>query len=72
MGAKALAARGRLGQTSRRYADQPDRILDARRDLAVAKIEDYVAKVVADAPPLTADQRDQLALLLRGGGSDAT
>ncbi len=71
MGAKALAARGRLGQTSRRYADQPDRILDARRDLAVAKIEDYIAKIVDDAPPLNQAQRDKLALLLRGGGPGA-
>jgi len=69
MGAKALAARGRLGYVSQ-HPDQPDRILDARRDLAAAKIEDYIAKVVDAAPPLNAEQRDRLALLLRGGGGD--
>ncbi len=70
MGAKALAARGRLGYVSQ-HPDQPDRILDARRDLAVAKIEDYIAKIVDDAPPLNQAQRDKLALLLRGGGPGA-
>ena len=30
----------------------------------------YVEKVLADAPPLTADQRSRLAVLLAGGESD--
>lgn len=29
-------------------------------------VDDYVRRVVAKAPPLSADQRDRLALLLRG------
>lgn len=43
-------------------------LTDARRDLAAEKIAAHIAKVVADAPPLTAEQRDRLAVLLRGGG----
>jgi len=35
-----------------------------RRDLAEAKITDYVEKVLAEAPPLTPDQRARLAGLL--------
>ncbi len=31
----------------------------------------YIAALVDAAPPLTAAQRDRLAALLRGGGSDA-
>lgn len=37
-----------------------------RRDLAAAKLEEHVSRVVADAPPLTAEQRDRIAALLRG------
>lgn len=41
-----------------------------RRDLvakrAAAKLADHIRKVVAEAPPLTAEQRDRIAALLRG------
>ena len=43
----------------------------ATRDLAAAKLEDYIRRTVEAAPPLTEDQRDRLALLLRGGGANA-
>ena len=48
----------------------PERITLARRDHAAAKLETYVERVVADAPPLTPAQRDRIAALLRpaGGG----
>ncbi|MGE9806927.1 hypothetical protein [Janibacter sp. G1551] len=39
------------------------------RDLAAARIADYIKRVVDAAPPLTPEQRDRLAVLLRGGGS---
>ncbi|WP_248240265.1 hypothetical protein [Microbacterium kunmingense] len=38
---------------------------EASRNLAAAKIEQYIQKVVAEAPPLSAEQRDRLAGLLR-------
>jgi hypothetical protein len=38
---------------------------DARRVLAAAKIEQYIERVVAEAPPLTPEQLDRLALLFR-------
>ncbi len=38
-------------------------------DLAAERLAEYVAKVVAQAPPLTAAQRDRIAVLLRGGAS---
>lgn len=43
--------------------------VQARRDLAAAKIEAYVQKVVAEAPPLTSEQRARLAALLNGGAA---
>jgi len=54
-----------------RLTGSPDLVTEARRDYAAEKLAAYIERVVADAPPLTAGQRDRLALLLRSGGSDA-
>ena len=35
-------------------------------DRRVEQLEDHIRRVVDAAPPLTAEQRDKLALLLRG------
>ena len=47
----------------------PDEVAAARRDHAAASIADHIARVVADAPPLTPEQRERLASLLQGGGA---
>lgn len=39
----------------------------AKANLAAARIEDFVTKALADAPPLSTDQRARLARLLDGG-----
>lgn len=51
-----------------RYRPEEDHS-DLRRDHAAAKLADYITKVVHSAPPLTAEQRDRLAVLLRGGAA---
>lgn len=56
--------RGRLANAHRRGAE--DEIIEVRRDLAMAKIQQYAEKVVAEAPPLTEEQRARLAGLLNG------
>ena len=57
--------RARLARLSRgRAADAPE-VVDARRDFAAARLEDYIERVLADAPPLTEKQRTDLAELLR-------
>ena len=63
----AIAARNHYGAVKRHHPDKPELIADARRALAVAKLEDYIRRTVDAAPPLTDDQRDRLASLLRGG-----
>jgi hypothetical protein len=61
------AERARVASLSRsRTPDDPD-LIAARDNLKAARLEVYIAKVVAAAPPLTPAQRDRLALLLRGG-----
>lgn len=61
--------RGQIAAASRHHPDTDLRPL--RRDLAAEKLADYIAEVVAEAPPLTDDQVDRIAGLLRGGGSVA-
>ena len=39
----------------------------ARRDLAAIRISEYVAKVVAAAPPLTPDQVLRISRILKAG-----
>lgn len=61
--------RARVASLSRsREADDPD-LIDARRNLKAARLNDYIQRVVAEAPPLTSDQRSRLAALLSGGAA---
>lgn len=60
------AARAQVAALTRHNSD-PDRLLVARRSLASAKLSAYIQRTVDSAPPLTTEQRDRLALLLRGG-----
>ena len=43
----------------------------ARREFKAAKAESYIRSLVESAPPLTPEQRDRLALLLRPNGEAA-
>jgi hypothetical protein len=58
----------------RRDPQDPD-VIGARRELELSKLEDHVAKIIADWPELTSEQLDRVAALLRaganGGDSDA-
>lgn len=40
----------------------------ARANLAAAKMEDFIAKTLADAPPIPAERRAQIARLLSADG----
>jgi len=63
------SARARLAVTTRHYGSAAPVTLDARRDLRAARAEDYIKHLVDAAPPLTAEQRDKLAVLLRGSAA---
>jgi hypothetical protein len=51
-------------------SDHPE-LTELRRKIKAKRLELHVAEAVASAPPLTAEQRDRIAAILRGGG-DAT
>jgi hypothetical protein len=60
--------RSRVASLSRsRTPDDPE-LVDARRELAVANLENYVARVIDAAPPLTQQQRDRIASLIQPAG----
>lgn len=40
---------------------------EIERDYLAAKVEAYVSRVLADAPPLTNEQRERIAALLAPG-----
>ncbi len=65
--AKAVAiSRARVGALSRDRSPDDPILIAARRDLRAARLEDYITRTVDAAPPLTPEQRDRLAVLLRG------
>ena len=61
--------RSKIAQAKRRdpNADTTELV----RQLKAERLADYIRQTVDAAPPLTPDQRDRLALLLRGGANDA-
>ncbi len=57
--------RARVAALTRSRAPHDPDLIDARRSLAAANLEKYVEKVIAAAPPLTAEQRERIADLLQ-------
>ena len=56
--------RARVASLTRsRPADDPE-LIAARESLKASRVDEYIRKVVADAPPLTPEQRDRLSVLL--------
>jgi excisionase family DNA binding protein len=53
-----------------RKTDDP-KMLAAKRDVRASRAEEYIRQLVAEAPPLTEDQRARIAALLRSGGAAA-
>jgi hypothetical protein len=51
-------------KTGVRRPDDPE-LRDAKRDYAAARINDYILETLREAPPLSDEQRNALAELLR-------
>lgn len=67
MSRSVLTSRARLASLHRDHTPDSAIILDARRDLALAKLEQFITRTVAEAPPLSQEQLDRIARLLRKG-----
>lgn len=61
-------ARAKLAAAARHYPNHDH--TDLQRELAAAKLEEHVRKVVDSWPPLTKAQRDRLAVLLQQAGGE--
>lgn len=62
-GSRVAQTRSRVATTAR--LGTPEEQAQARRDHAAATLESHISRIVGAAPPLTAEQRDRLAALLR-------
>lgn len=48
--------------------DPDSDVTDLKRELKAARLAEHVRQVVESFPPLTTEQVDRIAVLLRGGG----
>ncbi len=62
-----LVARSRVARAVQRHDAAEE--LAGRQELAAAKLERAVRAAIAAAPPLTAEQKQHIALLLLTGGA---
>jgi len=67
----ALRARGRVAALSRSRPDDDPEYIAARQDLKALVLEEYVRKVISEAPRPTDAQLARIAALLRAGGGAA-
>lgn len=59
--------RNRLVALERWHGPDDPRTIEARRDHKEQALADHIRRVVDEAPPLTAEQRDRLSSIVRGG-----
>lgn len=64
-----LTERARVASLTRSRRTGDPELIQARRNLTEAKIEQAIQKAIAEAPPLTDIQRKRLADLLRVGST---
>jgi hypothetical protein len=69
MSRESRSMRARVAALSRDRAPDDPEYVDAQRQFRTARLAEYVAEVVAKAPPLTDEQLEQVAALLRAGRS---
>jgi hypothetical protein len=71
MASREHRLRAQIATEYSRPSPDPDRIAELQRQRAVVRIEDHARKVLADAPPLTAEQHLRLARVMLGGDDAA-
>lgn len=72
MPVKASRERVRVARTlasAQRFSPDAESTEDLKRELKAMTIEDHIRALADSAPPLTMEQRNRLALLLRGGAN---
>jgi hypothetical protein len=69
--ARITRARARVANAIRHHPDDPEAIAAARSDLRGAVAEDRIRKIVDGWPPLSAETRAALAVIILSGGDHA-
>lgn len=64
-------ARNELARVMRRNHATDDERADARRNLAFVKVDEFIDRALAGAPPLTNDQIEAITARLRGAATEA-
>lgn len=64
--------RSRLANLSRQLPPDDPAVVEERREMRAAYLDEYVQAYVAEAPQLTSEQRDRIAVALRSGRGAAT
>ena len=57
--------RASLARRTQSYPPDHHKVVDAKRDLAEAKLADYIERVLSASPPFSDEQKTRLAELLR-------
>ncbi len=70
-GRRLRAQLGTVAAQARKGRASAEDVAKARREYAAQALADHIARVVSEAPPLTNEQRERLALLLRGADRGA-
>jgi hypothetical protein len=63
---EVLRAAGKYSQLKRNLPAGDPRVADAHRDLVAERLLAHVSEMLATSPPLTGDQVERIAALLRG------
>jgi hypothetical protein len=71
MASREHSLRAQLASEHRKRDRDPERITTLRRELAAEQIAGHVRRILGGAPPLTDDQRQELATLVLQGGAGA-
>lgn len=66
---KPVLARAVIDHARACQTNDPEKIATTRGNLNAARLEAFIEKTLADAPPLTAEQRKRLARLLTVDGA---
>lgn len=61
--------RARVGALSRDRQPNDPELMEARRSLRAECLAEHVARVIAEAPPLSDEQLTRIAALLRAGAA---
>jgi len=62
--ARSRQLNGKFGGIARHHPDSDT--TELRREIAAQRLADYVSHIVSTAPPLSPEQCDRIATLLRG------